>query len=192
MEGCAMNQTRLNTSNQKHICLVETAKTLFFKHGVKRVTVEEICEKAHVSKVTFYKFFSNKDAIVRQIRDDLMNTGFSKFDEIGEMDIPYTEKIDLMTRWRVEYFSQMKSEFIEDIISFEETMEEMKKRFIKNILIAQEKGEIRRDLSPGLIWLTAEKLNEIALNGNWKDAVSDFNELHRQLRTLYFHGLLSK
>ena len=187
-----MNQTQSNTSNQKYVRLVETAKALFFKHGVKRVTVEEICEKAHVSKVTFYKFFSNKDAIVRRIRDDLMSVGFSKFDEIGEMDIPYTEKIDLMTKWRVEYFSQMRSEFIEDIISFEETMEEMKKRFIKNILIAQEKGEIRKDLSPGLIWLAAEKLNEIALNGNWKDAVSDFNELHRQLRTLYFHGLLLK
>ena len=117
-----MNQTQSNTSNQKYVRLVETAKALFFKHGVKRVTVEEICEKAHVSKVTFYKFFSNKDAIVRRIRDDLMSVGFSKFDEIGEMDIPYTEKIDLMTKWRVEYFSQMRSEVIEDIFSFEETM----------------------------------------------------------------------
>lgn len=187
-----MNNKEKETKSQKYLLLIKTAKNLFFKHGVKRVTVEEICEKANVSKVTFYKYFSNKDAIVREIRDELLRVGFSRYDEIVEMDIPYPEKIDLMTEWRVEFFSQMKSEFIEDIISFEETMTEMKKRFMKNILIAQEKGEVRRDLAPGLIWLAAEKMNEIALTDNWKDTVPDFNELHRQLRILYFHGLLSK
>jgi AcrR family transcriptional regulator len=178
--------------NKNYMKLVETARILFFKHGVKRVTVEEICRKANVSKVTFYKYFENKDAVVRHIRDELMNAGFSKYDEIVELDIPYPEKIDLMTKWRGEFFSQMQSEFIEDIISFAETKAEMKKRFMKNILAAQEKGEVRRDLSPGLIWLAAEKLNEIAVDGSWKDAVPDFNELHRQLRILYFHGLLTE
>jgi AcrR family transcriptional regulator len=180
------------TSNEKLLKLVETAKFLFFKHGVKRVTVEEICRMANVSKVTFYKHFENKDAVVRHIRDALMTTGFSKYDEIVGQDIPFPEKIDLMTKWRVEFYSQMQSEFIEDIISFEETKEQMKTRYMKNILVAQEKGEVRKDLSPGLIWLAAEKLNEIAVDGSWKSAVPDFNELHRQLRNLYFHGLLAK
>jgi AcrR family transcriptional regulator len=180
------------TKNEKFLQLVETAKFLFFKHGVKRVTVEEICRKANVSKVTFYKYFENKEAVVRHIRDDLMNTGFAKYDEIVGLDMPFPEKVDLMTKWRVEFFSQMQSEFIEDIISFEETKREMKKRFMMNILAAQQKGEVREDLSPGLIWLAAEKLNEIAVDGSWRGEVPDFNELHRQLRTLYFHGLLAK
>lgn len=187
-----MTKEMPTTSSAKFSTLVETAKTLFYKHGVKRVTVEEICEKANVSKVTFYKYFSNKDAIVRHIRDELMEAGFAKYDEIVALDISFPEKIDLITQWRVEFFSQMKSEFIEDIVSFEETMAEMKKRFMANIAIAQARGEVRTDLSPGLIWLAAEKLNEIVVDGSWKDAVSDYNELHRQLRTLYFHGLLAK
>lgn len=187
-----LNKERKNTGSQKKHKLVDTAKTLFFKHGVKRVTIEEICEKAAVSKVTFYRYFSNKEDIVRQIRDELMTAGFTKYDEIIARDIPFPDKIDEMTKWRVAFLSQMNSEFIEDILPFEDTMAEMKKRFMLNITSAQEKGEVRQDLSPGLIWLAAEKLNEIAMDGRWKEAVPDFNELHRQLRTLYFHGLLAK
>lgn len=40
--------------------LIETAAQLFFKHGFKRVTVEEICRTAKVSKVTFYRYFAAK------------------------------------------------------------------------------------------------------------------------------------
>ena len=185
-----MKESKPKKPSSKFTALVETGKSLFFKHGVKRVTVEEICEKAGVSKVTFYKHFTNKEALVRLIRDELLEAGFSRYDEITALDIPFPEKIDMMTKWRVEFFSRMKSEFIEDIVSFEETMAEMKKRFMANILIAQKRGEVRTDLSPGLIWLAAEKLNEIAVDGSWKNAVSDYNELHRQLRILYFHGLL--
>ncbi len=187
-----MNNNKPTSAHPPINRVVETAKALFYKHGVKRVTVEEICAKAKVSKMTFYKYFSNKDAVVRHIRDELMNEGFSKYDEIIEMDISYPEKIDRMTAWRIEFMSKMNSEFIEDIVSFEETMGEMKKRFIRNIEIARSRGEVRTDISPDLIWLAAEKLNEIAVDGSWKTAVSDYNELHRQLRTLFFHGLLVK
>ncbi|NLN47656.1 MAG: TetR/AcrR family transcriptional regulator, partial [Clostridiales bacterium] len=185
-----MKKENQRPASQKSRKLIDTARTLFFKHGVKRVTIEEICEKADVSKVTFYRYFNNKEDIVRQIRDELMTAGFSKYDEIIARDIPFPEKIDEMTKWRVAFISQMNSEFIEDIVPFEDTIAEMKKRFMKNIMNAQEKGEVRQDLSPGLIWLAAEKLYEIALDGRWKDAVPDFNELHRQLRTMYIHGLL--
>lgn len=170
--------------------LIETAKDLFFKHGVKRITIEEICEKSNVSKVTFYKYFSNKDDLVRHIRDELINQGFSKFDEINELDISFPEKIDLITQWRVEFFSNIKSEFIEDILSVEETTKEMKSRYLKNIENAQTKGEVRKDLSPELIWIVTEKLNEIVKDGGWKEIFSEYSEFQKQLRKIYFYGLL--
>ena len=37
--------------------IVETATDLFMRYGVKRVTVEEICQTAKISKMTFYKYF---------------------------------------------------------------------------------------------------------------------------------------
>jgi AcrR family transcriptional regulator len=183
-------ETMKECTSKKRTQLIETAKELFFKHGVQRITVEEICKKSNVSKVTFYKNFTNKDELVRYIRDELIRQGFSKFDEINELDISFPEKVELITQWRIDFFSNIKSEFIEDILSVEETIEEMKKRYLKNIEAAQIKGEVRNDLSPELIWLVTEKLNELVRDGSWKEVFSDYSEFQKQLRKIYFYGLL--
>ena len=37
--------------NKKFQDIVATAKTLFWKHGIKRVTIEELCKEASASKM---------------------------------------------------------------------------------------------------------------------------------------------
>ena len=177
-------------TSKKYTQLIETAKDLFFKHGVRRITIGEICNKSNVSKVTFYKYFANKGELVRHIRNELIEQGFSKFDEINQLEIGFPEKVDLITQWRIDFFSNMKSEFIEDILSSEDTLEEMKSRYLKNIESAQIKGEVRKDLSPELIWLVTEKLNELVMDGSWKEILSEYSEFQEQLRKMYFYGLL--
>ncbi len=176
--------------SKKSTQLIETAKNLFFKHGVKRITIEEICKESNVSKVTFYKYFSNKNELVRHIRDELIEEGFSEFDEINELDIGFPEKVELITQWRIDFFSNIKSDFIQDILSVEDTIEEMKRRYLKNIEAAQIKGEVRNDLSPELIWLVTEKLNELVKDGSWKEIFTDYREFQKQIRRMYFYGML--
>ena len=170
--------------------IVETATDLFSRFGSKRVTVEEICRTAGASKVTFYKHFRNKADLIRQIRDELTAVGFAKFDEISAMALPYPEKIDLMTRWRIEFFSQMTDEFVRELYGLDEVVAEAKRRYLKNIADAQEKGEIGPDLSPELIWLVTERLNGIMQDGSWKTVFSDYSAFQKQMRTLFFYGLL--
>lgn len=189
-DSCALNSQKSKRTVKKYAQLVETAKGLFLKHGIKRVTVEEICEKASVSKVTFYKYFSDKTQLARIIVDQLNDEGFSKFDEINRLDLPYPEKVDLMTQWRAAFFSQMAAEFIEDVLVFEDIHQEVQKRYLRNITDAQAKGEIRPDLSPELILLVTEKLNDIVKDGSWKAIFTDFNEFQRQIRKMYYYGLL--
>ena len=170
--------------------IIKTAIDLFSRFGTKRVTVEEICKTAGVSKATFYKYFKNKLDLIRHIRDELIEIGFNKFDEISAMDIPYPEKIELMTRWRIEFFSQMKNEFIHELFSLDEVVEEAKQRYLRNISMAQEKGEIQPDLAPELIWLVGEKLNEIIRDESWRTIFTDYGEFQEQMRRLFFFGLL--
>jgi AcrR family transcriptional regulator len=174
----------------KEIIIVDAARELFFKHGVKRVTVEEICRKAKVSKVTFYKYYNNKQDIAKYIGDELIKLGFDRFDEINGLDLSFPEKIDLMTEWRMEFFSQVSIEFIEEIIDLESVYAEMKQRYLENIKAAQEKGEIRKGVSVELIWLVTEKLNELVKEGSWKSIFSEYSQFQQQLRRLYFYGLL--
>ena len=106
------------------------------------------------------------------------------------MDIPYPEKIELMTRWRIEFFSQMKQEFIHELLNLDEVVEEAKRRYLKNVTDAQEKGEIRSDLSPEFIWLVTERLNGIVRDESWRTVFSDFGDFQEQMRNLFFFGLL--
>ncbi len=76
--------------------------------------------------------------------------GFSKFDEISELQIDYAEKNDLMTKWRV---TQMSTDFIEDKVNMQDMYERTKKLYLKNIMTAQKNGEIKSGLSPELIWI---------------------------------------
>ncbi len=93
-----MNNTPSIRRGNKKEQIVRTAEELFTRHESKRVTVEEICRQAHISKMTFYKHFANKVALVRHIRDVYVEEGFRKFDEIRAMAIPFARKIDCMTR----------------------------------------------------------------------------------------------
>ncbi|MBI9049707.1 MAG: TetR/AcrR family transcriptional regulator [Anaerolineaceae bacterium] len=177
--------------NKKRNELLETGKQLFLKHGVKRISVEEICSVANVSKATFYKYFKNKDELLRTIRDNLMDIGFSKFDEINKLELRYSQKVNLMSKWRIEFFKSIQGEFLDEIIEKSEFKREYLTRFIQNIKIAQENGEIRKEVSPELIALVTEKLREITLQENWKDIYNDYATYQDEMRTLLFFGMLT-
>ena len=53
--------------SKKKLQIVETAKDLFMRYGIRRVTIDEICRTAGASKMTFYKYFSNKIALLKEI-----------------------------------------------------------------------------------------------------------------------------
>jgi AcrR family transcriptional regulator len=178
--------------SKKRTQIIQTATELFSRFGPKRVTVEEICETAGVSKVTFYKYFKNKVDLIRHIRNELIAIGFTKFDKISAMDIPYPKKIELMTRWRMAFFAQMNDAFMRELFTLDDVVEEAKRRYLQNITDAQKKGEIRADLSPEFIWLVTERLNGIVQDGSWKTVFSDYGAFQEQMRTLFFFGLLTR
>jgi len=177
---------------KKQVQIVNAARDLFFHHGIRRISIKEICEKAEVSKVTFYRYYNNKEELAVFIQDSLVEEGFSRFDEISEQEISYGEKIDLMTEWRRGFFSGMSADFIEDVFSMEGFNEMIRERFYKVITSAQDKGEIKKELSPELIWLVSEKMFELVTEGKWKEAVPEYSEYQAQMRLLFFHGLLTE
>jgi len=187
-----MQKPKNTRQTQKRVQIIQTAERLFTRFGAKRITVEEICREAGVCKMTFYKYFSNKVELVRNIRDDWVEEGFRKFDEINAMDIPFPEKINLMTRWKVEFTSRVNTEFIREMVSIDDVMDRAKRRFLGNITDAQKLGEIRSDIDPRFLWIVTEKLYELVKEGSWKSVFTEFSQFQEQLRTLIFFGLLTR
>jgi AcrR family transcriptional regulator len=187
-----MEKRKRNRRSKKREQIIRTAESLFSRFGAKRVTVEEVCREAGVSKMTFYKYFPNKIELVRSIRDEWVEEGFSKFDEINAMDLPFSEKINLMTRWKVEFASRVNAEFIRELVSTDDVIEQVKRRYLNNITDAQKKGKIRSDIDPEFLWLVVEKLGELVKEESWKSVFSELSQYQRQLRTLLWYGLLTR
>ena len=187
-----MQKPKNTRQTQKRVQIIQTAERLFTRFGAKRITVEEICREAGVCKMTFYKYFPNKVELVRNIRDAWVEEGFRKFDEINAMDIPFPEKINLMTRWKVEFTSRVNTEFIRELVSIDDVMDRAKRRFLGNITDAQKLGEIRSDIDPRFLWIVTEKLYELVKEGSWKSVFTEFSQFQEQLRTLIFFGLLTR
>jgi AcrR family transcriptional regulator len=187
-----MEKRKRNRRSKKREQIIRTAESLFSRFGAKRVTVEEVCREAGVSKMTFYKYFPNKIELVRSIRDEWVEEGFSKFDEINAMDLPFSEKINLMTRWKVEFASRVNAEFIRELVSTDDVIEQVKRRYLNNITDAQKKGKIRSDIDPEFLWLVVEKLGELVKEESWKSMFSELSQYQRQLRTLLWYGLLTR
>ena len=72
----------MEKQSEKFEAILNAAKSLFWKHGIRRVTIEEICEVAGVSKMTCYKYFSNKTAIARYLIEDMFESGIKAYKEI--------------------------------------------------------------------------------------------------------------
>jgi AcrR family transcriptional regulator len=186
-----MGKAKIRHSKKKEQ-IIRTAEDLFSRFGAKRVTVEEICSRAGVSKMTFYKYFSNKIELVRTIRDEWTEEGFRKFDEINTRDIPFPEKINLMTQWKVEFATRINAEFIRELVSIDDALERFKRGYLGNIERAQQKGEIRSDIDPEFLWLVVEKLGELVTEESWRNVFSEFSQYQQQVRTLLWYGLLTR
>jgi len=170
--------------------IVATAIELFSRHGAKRITVEELCREAGASKVTFYKHFPNKVALVRHIHDAWTEEAFATFDQINALDIPFIEKVDRMGRWKVEFASRINAAFVRELIDIEHSHEEFKRRYLANIARAQRDGDIRDDIDPEVLWLVMEKTGELFRERRWEEVTGDFAEFQRQIRALLYYGLL--
>ena len=111
----------MSKHNKKYIQVINTARDLFCKYGIRRVTVEEICVEAGVSKMTFYKFFTNKVDLVKHLLVYIYEDGLLQYRSIMDSDIPYSEKVTELIKMKIEATNDMSHEFLNDYYSMMDT-----------------------------------------------------------------------
>lgn len=179
-----------------------TGKELFWKFGFKRVTVEEICKEAGVSKMTYYKFFTNKIDLVKTILDEVLQSSLKKYEAIMASNIPYPDKVVQMIELKRESTHTMSSEFFKDylqsgdpeLIAFLEKLSaENLKMFTEDFRKAQENGDIRKDLKVEFIMAILNRLVDWAMND--KELIELYEEpqdLAVEMTRFLFYGMLNR
>jgi AcrR family transcriptional regulator len=121
------------------VSLLAAAKKLFWQHGIKRVSVEDICAGAGLSKMTFYRNFENKDAIAYELMRELTEAGQASFVEIMERPESLPVRLQKVIKMKLEYSRGISDEFLHDLLRSEDP------KFLK-LLEAQHK-QSREQLS---------------------------------------------
>ena len=194
-----MTTKRQERTNEKYRQIVNTARDLFWRHGIRRITVEEIARTAGVSKVTFYKHFPNKVELVKLIFNEMIAEGFERFEEIEAMDVPFTDKVECLIQMKLEQTEDMNQEFVKDIWQnsnpeiqqhVEQKLQESMARVKKFYAEAQEKGEIRRGIELDFIMYMSDQLRAMAIDERLTTLYATPQELIVELIRFFFYGIM--
>jgi AcrR family transcriptional regulator len=180
--------------SKKRTQIITTAEVLLNRYGIKRVRVEDICREAEVSKMTFYKYFSNKIDLARQIWNLWMDQGYAKLDEIDALDVSLQEKIRLMFQWKTNFIKRLNKEFIEELMDLRIRTDQQRilDRFELFIAKAQKRGEIRTDINPQFLIAVVDKLYELADNRQLVARYDDLMEFHREVKDFFWYGIIAR
>ena len=181
--------------------LIHTAKDLFYKYGIKRVTVEEICQEANVSKMTFYKHFKNKNELVKTMISEITDNALGEYRKLMDSDIPFEDKVRETIRMKFEGSDQMSQEFFSDYFPHadpdlhdfvHQRMHEAMSLIIKDYAEAQKKGEIRQDIKIEFILWYLNKMMELMEDEALQQLYENPQDLIMEMVNFFFYGIMPR
>jgi AcrR family transcriptional regulator len=184
--------------NKKYHKLLKTARELFWKHGFRRVSVEEICQRSGVSKMTFYRFFTNKIELAKSVFDREAHEGVQNFRNILHEDISPAEKVKKIVLLKVEGTHNISREFLADFytdpaselrVYVEEKTRNIWEEMLNDFRQAQQKGWFRKDFKPEFLIEVSMKLVEIVKDEKLLQLYSTPQDLVLELTNLIAYGI---
>lgn len=186
------------TENSKYNDIVKTAYELFWKHGISRVTIEEVCREAGVSKMTFYKFFSNKIELGKKVIDDIMDENIQKYRDIMSEDISFEQKVKKQLKAKFDGTREISPELVNDIYSnkklglqkyWQKRANEISMEVIKDYKQAQKEGWIRKDFKIEFIFYFSNKMVDFLSDPQLLGMYDSMQDLIMEIANLFFYGI---
>lgn len=111
------NQNLLNVMNaSKQQIIIDVAYRLFREQGFSAVSVGSICAEAAVSRVTFYKYYSGKNALLQEIVTEQKNRVRAEFENLLARQCSLREAAETVFFLQKQSFEELySSAFLRDI-----------------------------------------------------------------------------
>lgn len=187
--------------DQKLKEILVAAKELFWKYGFKRVTIEEVCREANVSKMTFYKHFKNKMELIKYLLNHIYDKAIKQYREIMDSDIPFYEKVKKTLDLKMEQSKNISNEFMNDYLRHADSemvkflnqkMDENLKMIVNDYIQAQKKGDIRKDIKPEFILYILNHLQEIVKDEQLEKIYDNPQDIIMEFTNFFFYGILPR
>ena len=179
--------------------LLRTGRALFWKFGVKRVSVEELCKAAGVSKMTFYRMFKNKTDLVIHILRQVHEKGIADYHDIMQADKPFPEKIRLMVLKKQEYADEITNEFFSEVYQsddeqiqsvIQEYVTKQQAQVMRDFEQAQREGWIRQDMRLDVVFYLLNSIQAKLADPAFIDLHNhNIGEAIMSLTNFFFYGI---
>jgi AcrR family transcriptional regulator len=181
--------------------IIETARELFIRHGIKRVSVEEICKTANVSKMTFYKYFKNKVDLAKSVIKQIVSDAEAEYRFIMNQEIPFSEKVKQMIEMKIDQTDGLSRESLGEFLNSAEpeiaeflnrVRRDMFQLVLNDLVQVQKEGGIRKDLKPEFILYFLNLMPEMASDEKLVELYVSPQGLIVELSNFFFYGILPK
>lgn len=185
-------------NNKKYKDILETGQELFWKFGFRRVSIEEICKEAGISKMTFYKYFSNKLDLAITILDRISKESLVKIKNIREDHHTPAQTFKKILQLKSESTQGIGTEFIKDVYANPESelkshMKTLSDTHYAEVLKVFQKGQIdgwvRKDLNIPFCFSYIMNSMDVLNDGELLSYFDTSQELIMEITNLFVYGI---
>ncbi|HVN57675.1 MAG TPA: TetR/AcrR family transcriptional regulator [Bacteroidales bacterium] len=178
--------------------IMAAGKELFWKHGFYRVNVDEICQSAGVSRMTFYKNFRNKTDLAITILQNFYDKQMAKYDSIINSDEDFTVKAREIILLKIEATENLSKEYLSDIFKMEDSeisvwyhriFSEYTEKLKKDLVRAQKNGEIRKDINIEFLMYFFNKFYEMVADPELLSHYASAQDMLVEIINFFFYGI---
>jgi AcrR family transcriptional regulator len=178
--------------------LLEAGSKMFWKYGIRKVTVEDICKEAGVSKMTFYRFYENKIILAEKLLTEIYESALQDYNKIMQSEIPFPEKIRQTILLKHQGTLDVSDEFLDDVyrgdepslMGLMEKYSEISKNTIReDFAKAQKEGWIKKELKIDFLMYMMDSIGERMFDEKLKAMFDDSHDMLMELTTFFFYGM---
>ena len=189
--------------SKKRQALREAAKNLFYTQGFAAVSVEAICTAAHTSRVTFYKYYSGKNALVQELFAEQKERVRSRLEGLLAHQCSLEEAAAALFAIQRESMAELYSAPVLDDIAnvadlelerFFRSMEEEKYQFMRSFFhTLQQRKLIHHSLPPELIDFFIRQMDSLMRHPGLAELYAPAPQrLPQDILQLLLYGLTSR
>tara|TARA_R110000868_G_scaffold379542_2_gene645418 strand:- start:10012 stop:10602 length:591 start_codon:yes stop_codon:yes gene_type:complete len=190
----------MKRDEQKSIQIIKEAKKLFFRFGLKKVSVEEICSNCKIGKKTFYKIFPNKYEVAKAIIIELEELHLVYYEEVKREPISFKEKMIKMINKKVESINTVEFQFFRDVYENCDELREFTEGLIKEseretfefISAEQSSGALRKDLPARFMsYMLNEQARKLIMDPEVEKMIPETNDRIKGVVDIIVNGLVN-
>jgi len=131
--------------------ILEGAEELFFKAGIRSVTMDDIAKHLGISKKTIYVYYKDKDEVVTALVDKKLSEDKDRMCEVVESSLDVMEELINLMKCAEEFFSKINPILIHDMQKYHPESWQALQRFKADVVVNTFQSILARGIDQGYV-----------------------------------------